>query len=72
MPLLRVRVFYPFLLPVLSLGEVETSLVLVFEVEDHGDAFVLLGSYDFGSVKSSDIVVPVLVVFDSFLGIAHL
>ncbi len=69
MPLLWIQVLYPFLLPVLSLGEVETRLVLVFEVEDHCYVFVFLGCYD--SVKSSGAVVSVFVFFYSFLGIAH-
>ncbi len=71
MPLLWIGVFYPFLLSILSLGEIEAGLVLIFEVEDHRDAFVFLRCYGFRSVKSSGAVVSVFVIFDSLLGIAH-
>ncbi len=40
-------------------------------VKDHGDRFVGWRCYGFCSVKSSGAVVPVFVVFDCFLGIAH-
>ncbi len=65
----HVWVFYPFLFPVLPLGEVETGAILVFEVEDCGDLFVR--SYDFGDVYSSGIMHPLFIFFYRFLGIAH-
>ncbi len=47
MPHVRIRVFHPFLFSILALGEIETGLILIFEVEDHGDAFVFLGVLSF-------------------------
>ncbi len=52
-----------------ALGEIETGLILVFEVEDHGDAFVGVRCWD--SVESSGAVITVFVIFYGFLGIAH-
>ncbi len=47
------------------------AIVRVFMVKDDGDCFIRWHCYNFSSVKSSGAVVPVFVVFDSFLGIAH-
>ncbi len=56
----------------MSLDKVSAvTVVRVFMVEDHRDCLVSWCCYDFGSVKSSGTVVPVFVVFNDFLGVAH-
>ncbi len=69
MPLPWIGVLYPFLLAIHSLCEIVARLILVFEVEDHGYAFVFSGC--FHSVKSSGAVVSVFIIFYGFLGVAH-
>ncbi len=63
---------YPFLFSVKALCEVTTGAILIFEVEDHCDALVVVWGYDFGEIYSSGLARPLFVFFYGFLGIPHL